>query len=178
MADDQETNQGGRPELWSQDLADQFCGLIAIGYSLRTACREEAMPSPSTVYRWIRQHEGFREQYARACEDRVDAMSEDILDIADDGSNDFMEVERKDGSTYEVVNSEALQRSRLRVDTRKWLMAKVKPKKYGDKLDLTSDGEKLPAPIYGGMSVDTNRPTGPSDIHIPGHDSNEESLPA
>ena len=176
MADDQETkNVGGRPEIWSQELADEFCGLIAIGYSLRSACKEEHMPSPSTVYRWIREHSGFREQYARACEDRADAMAEDMLDIADDGTNDWMELERKDGSTYEVPNNEVLARSRLRVDTRKWIMAKVKPKKYGDKIDVTSDGERLPAPIYGGMSLDNtnNRTTvGPADVHVPGHDSN------
>jgi hypothetical protein len=70
-------------------------------------------------------------------------MAEDILDIADDGTNDWIEREREDGSTFEVINNEVIQRSKLRVETRKWLMAKTKPKKYGDKLDLTSAGEKL-----------------------------------
>lgn len=74
-------------------------------------------------------------------------MAEDILDIADDGTNDYMMRERPDGTEYELVNSEHIQRSRLRVDTRKWLMAKMKPKKYGEKLDLTTKGDKLPAPI-------------------------------
>jgi hypothetical protein len=87
--------------------------------------------------------DGFSEQYAKACEARTDAMAEDILDIADDGTNDYVEREREDGSTYEVTNNEAIQRSKLRVDTRKWLMAKTMPKKYGEKLDLTTGGDKI-----------------------------------
>lgn len=69
-------------------------------------------------------------------------MAEDILDIADDGSNDLMTIQ-KGSVTYEVENKEVTNRSRLRVDTRKWLMSKMKPKKYGEKMDVTSDGEAL-----------------------------------
>lgn len=144
-------NVGGRPESWTQELADEFCGLISIGYSLRTACKEQHMPAPATIFKWMREHDGFLKQYTRACEERTEAMSEDILDIADDGTNDYMMVTKGD-QEFEVLNSEHLQRSRLRIDTRKWIMSKVKPTKYGDKLDLTSDGKPLPTPIYGGKS--------------------------
>lgn len=75
-------------------------------------------------------------------------MAEDILEIADNSSQD--EIETPDGRI--VVNNEFIQRSRLRVDTRKWLMAKMKPKVYGDKYDVTSDGKALPAPILGGLA--------------------------
>ena len=71
-------------------------------------------------------------------------MAEEIQDIADDSSNDWIEIEKRDGTSYEIVNKEAVLRSRLRVDTRKWLMSKLKPKKYGEKLDLTSGGDKIP----------------------------------
>lgn len=104
-----------------------------------------------TIFSWLRTHDEFLKQYTRAKEESADAMAEDVLDIADDGTNDYMTI-TKGGQEYEVVNSEALQRSRLRVDTRKWLMAKMKPKKYGDKIDMTTNGKDLPTPLFGGMS--------------------------
>lgn len=146
-------NPVGRPTVYTQELADQICEQLALGYSIRTVCRPEGMPSIQTFFRWIRTKPEFSEQYARAKQESADAMAEDILDIADDGTNDWMERENKDGSTYEVVNHEVLARSRLRVDTRKFLMAKMKPKRYGEKLDITSDGKALPTPILGGNSV-------------------------
>jgi len=128
----------GRPSMYTEELADKFCELLSTGSSLRSACQEEGMPAPVTIFQWIRKHEEFAKQYARACEERTEAMSEDILDISDDGSNDWMEKRFGDTEAW-VTNGEALQRSRLRVDTRKWLMSKMKPKKYGDKLDLTAE---------------------------------------
>lgn len=141
----------GRPEIWSQELADKVCEKIAQGYSMRTVCASDDMPAISTLFKWIREKPEFTQQYARATEERTEAMAEDILDIADDGSNDLMTIQKGD-VTYEVENREVTNRSRLRVDTRKWLMSKMKPKKYGEKLDLTSDGKALPVPIYGGVS--------------------------
>ena len=61
------------------------------------------------------------------------------LDIADDGSNDWVERKNADGSTTEVVNGEHIQRSRVRIDARKWLLSKLAPKKYGDKLEFAGD---------------------------------------
>ncbi len=141
----------GRPEKWNQDLADKVCQKIAEGYSMRTVCAPEEMPAIATLFRWLRDHESFREQYARATEERTEAMAEDILDIADDGSNDLMTIQKGDYE-YEIENKEVTNRSRLRVDTRKWIMAKMKPKKYGDKLDLSNNGKDFPTPIYGGVS--------------------------
>lgn len=137
---------GGRPTDYTQELADKICEELAEGVSLRTVCVAEAMPAARTVFRWLRTNEQFCQQYARAKQESADAMAEDILDIADDGTNDWMEINRA-GHTTEVPNNEVLQRSRLRVDTRKWLMSKMKPKKYADKLDITTGGEKLPTPL-------------------------------
>lgn len=131
---------GGRPTDYSEDIAAEICARIAEGLSLRTICLDEHMPDASTVFRWLPKHEEFREQYARAREAAADAMSEDLMDIADDGTNDWMERKRPDGSTEEVLNSEHIQRSRLRVETRKWLMTKLSPKKYGDKQQLEHTG--------------------------------------
>ncbi len=132
----------GRPSIYTKELADKICEEIALGASIRTVCKMEEMPSVATVFSWIRTDEEFSKQYARATQERTEAMSEDILDISDDGTNDWMLVNDR-----EVPDQEAIQRSKLRVETRKWLMSKMKPKKYGDKLDLTSGGDKLPTPL-------------------------------
>ncbi len=82
----------------------------------------------------------FLEQYTRAKKESADAMAEDILDIADDGSNDLMVIQ-KWHIEYEVENKEVTNRSKLRVDTRKWLMSKMQPKKYSEKVELLGNGE-------------------------------------
>jgi len=92
------------------------------------------MPDKSTVIRWLARYQEFRDQYACARGAQADYYAEEIIEISDDGSNDWMERQRGDGSTEEVENKEVLARSRLRVDTRKWLMARMAPKKYGDKV--------------------------------------------
>lgn len=144
-------NPVGRPTDYTPEYAEKICERIAEGMSLRSVCKADDMPAMSTVFKWLRLHKEFTEQYAHATEERTEAMVEDILDIADDGTNDLMTIV-KGNAEYEVENKEVTNRSRLRVDTRKWIMAKMKPKKYGEKLDLTSDGKALPTPIYGGRS--------------------------
>jgi hypothetical protein len=134
----------GRPSDYTPDLADVICERLSAGESLRTVCKADDMPDARTVFRWLRLHEEFRQQYARAKEEAADALVEEIADIADEGSNDWMEVHDPDNPGWKF-NGEHFQRSRLRVDARKWIASKLKPKKYGDKLDLTSDGKRLPA---------------------------------
>lgn len=140
-----ETNKTtGRPSIYTQELADDICHQLALGLSMRTVCSPDEMPDMSTVFRWLRINEEFRNQYARAKEESTDALSEELLDISDNGENDWMEKHFGDNpESVWVQNGEALQRSRLRVDTRKWLMSKMKPKKYGDKTDITSDGKPV-----------------------------------
>lgn len=140
----------GRPSEYNQKVADSVCEYLSLGMSMRSVSKLEGMPAPATMFKWMREHDDFLKQYVKAKQESADAMAEEILDIADDASLD-VEVTDKGVRT----NSENIQRSRLRVDTRKWLMAKMKPKRYGDKLDLTTDGEKLPQPIYGGLSIAT-----------------------
>ena len=120
----------GRPSSHTSDLAGAICERLSQGESLRKICSGEDMPSKSTVMRWLAGNEEFRGQYARARDAQADYYAEEILEISDDGSHDTYETE--DGRT--VVNSEVVQRSRLRVDSRKWLASKLAPKKYGDKV--------------------------------------------
>lgn len=137
----------GRPSTFTQQLADEICEGITLGYSVRTVCTPDHMPAISTFYKWLREHDDFSKQYARACEERTEAMAEDLLDIADDGTNDYMESE--DGTV--TYNGDSIQRAKLRVDTRKWLMAKMKPKKYGDKLEVDNT-HRIVQPILGGAT--------------------------
>lgn len=96
------------------------------------------MPDKTTVFKWLRERPEFLAQYARAKEESADALADEMLDIADDGSNDWMELHHRENVGW-VENGEAMQRSRLRVDTRKWIASKLKPKKYGEKLDLNAE---------------------------------------
>lgn len=130
---------GGRPTTYNQETATKLCEYIVMGYSLRKACEQEGMPVPSTFFDWIREHEEFSKQYTRATEERSEAMAEDMLAISDDTRED----------------KDAVAKAKLQVETRKWLMAKMKPKKYGDKIDVTSDGKALPTPILGGLSKES-----------------------
>lgn len=111
-----------RPSDYTQELADEICSQLAEGISLRTVCLPDEMPNKSTVFRWLRTHEEFRDQYAKAKESSADALLEDMFHIADNDKED-------------------VQRSRLRVDVRKWAASKLKPKKYGDKTTLLGDDE-------------------------------------
>lgn len=134
----------GRPSSYSQELADRICEAISSQtLGLRHICEQnEDFPSTTTIYRWLVENESFREQYARAKDTQLEMMAEEMLDIADDGSNDLMTIVKGDVA-YEQENKEVTNRSRLRVDTRKWLLSKLNPKKYGDKLDVTSGDKPL-----------------------------------
>ena len=126
----------GRPTIYSQELADEMCAQLAEGISLRTVCLAPHMPNKSTVFMWMRTNKDFLDQYARAKEESADALVEDIQDIADETP----EVIRKGAAKKSGALAQA---QRLRVDVRKWAASKMKPKKYGDKVDVTSDGEAI-----------------------------------
>ncbi len=122
--------KAGRPSIYTEPLAAKICRRLAEGKSLRSICRDDAMPAISTVMGWLfdGEHDEFSEQYARAREAQAEVRADEIVDIADDDTNDF--TADKDGNL--VANNEHIQRSRLRVDARKWIAAKLLPKRYGD----------------------------------------------
>ena len=130
----------GRPTTLSPEIVTAICAEIASGRSLRSICEADEFPDASTVYRWLTWNAEFREQYARAREDQADALFDEILEISDDGRNDWMERHGRDDAGW-VANGEHVQRSRLRVDSRKWMAARLKPKKYGDSTNITADGK-------------------------------------
>ncbi len=119
---------GGRPTDYSQETADLICERLVSGESLRAICRDDEMPAISTVFRWLGLHPEFSEQYARAREEQAEALADEIVAIADKDS---------DGDDSAVLAA----RDRLRVDARKWVASKLKPKKYGDRQVLAGDPE-------------------------------------
>jgi hypothetical protein len=122
-------------------MAETICAQLAEGMSLREICRQDGVPDKSTVMRWLHSNAAFRDQYARAKEIGIEAIAEDILDIADDARNDWMERHNADGENAGwQFNGEAARRSQIRIDSRKWLLSKLAPKKYGDRLDLNHSG--------------------------------------
>ena len=125
-----------RPSEYSHAVADAICEELANGRSLRAICVDDGMPSKSTVFRWLAANMEFRDQYARAREAQADALADEILDIADDGGNDTY----TDDDGRERVNVDVIARSRLRVDARKWIAAKLKPRVYGDKIAAELSG--------------------------------------
>lgn len=124
-----------------QDAAAEICRRLLEGESLRSICADDAMPGTSTVFRWLENDEEFRKQYTLARQLQADLLFDEIHDIADDASKDWTDRTRKDGSVERVVDTEAVLRSKLRVDARKWMAAKLLPKKYGDRLDVSVDDQ-------------------------------------
>lgn len=131
-APDKRVDNPGRPSDYNQETADRICSQLAEGKSMRTVCLAEDMPVMSTVFKWLREKKDFSEQYAKAKAESADALVEQMLDIADDGRNDTYE----DADGNQRTDTDVIARSRLRVDTRKWIAAKLKPKKYGERVDM------------------------------------------
>ena len=140
----------------SQDLADEICRRMAAGESLRQICRGDDMPSAAFVCAWARDDAAFREQYARARDDLLEYWADQIVAISDDSSDDYVERVRENGERYEVVDQDHINRSRLRVDTRKWLMSKLAPKKYGDRVTQEVTGANG-APLIPTINVTISR---------------------
>jgi hypothetical protein len=109
---------------------------IEEGASLRSILRREDMPSRYTFFEWLHNDEEKTNQYARACEVRAETIFEEILEIADESSNDTIYTDKG-----EIPNGEWMARSRLRVDARKWMLGKMNPKKYGEKMQQEHSGE-------------------------------------
>lgn len=130
----------GRPSDYTPELAAGICLKLAEGLSLREVCRAEDMPDKSTVMRWLAAHDEFRDQYATAREAQADHWADEILEIADDATNDWIK-RHQDGKDVETLNAEHVNRSRLRVDSRKWLLSKLMPKKYGDRITHAGDAD-------------------------------------
>lgn len=122
-----------RARKLTEEVRDDILHRLTEGESLRSACRVHDLAA-SWFLEHIQGDAALTEQYARAKQAGIDAMAEEILDIADNGMNDWVTRTRNDGTEERVLDHEHVQRSRLRVDARKWLLAKMAPKKYGERI--------------------------------------------
>lgn len=113
----------GRPTSYTPEVGDLICGLLANGTSLKRICDAKDMPERKTIYNWLRVHDDFLHNYTRAKEDAADAYADDIEEIAAGTLN----------GTYDP------QAARVAIEAKKWVSSKLKPKKYGDKLDITGE---------------------------------------
>lgn len=136
----------GRPSEYTQELADTICEQLSLGMSLRKVCLPEEMPEVKTIFNWFRKYPDFLQQYEHATAERTEYQQEQLIDMGDEAIAHAQAVDFK--ASNAVVSA-----YKLKADNLKWSMSKMKPKKYGDKLDLTSGGEKLPTPIYNGQST-------------------------
>lgn len=127
----------GRPTKYTKELGKSICELIADGKSLKRICERNDMPSRKTVHTWLLDEDKkeFLHNYETSVNIRTDNMFDALEEISDESDD-----------------KESPMRSRLRVDTRKWYLSKVMPKKYGDKLDVTSGGDKI-----GGVDVNIRK---------------------
>jgi hypothetical protein len=123
-----------------EDVFDEVCQRLEAGETLRQICRTPGFPGANAVVQWAERKPERRERYAHARNKGLDAIAEEILDIADDGRNDWLEREAEAGRVEVALNSEHVQRSRVRIDARKWLLSKLRPDKYGDVSALQLSG--------------------------------------
>lgn len=129
----------GRPSLYSPEKAQELIDWVASGNSQRRWCDLPGNPNWSTVWRWQRAHPDFATSLAQAREEWTHALIDDAQAIADDGHNDTY----KDAEGNERVDTDVVQRSKLRVDARLRLAAMVNPRRYGQKIDLTVNDERM-----------------------------------
>lgn len=125
----------------SQELLDEICLRTAEGASMRAIGRDPDMPSRTRILKELVENSRFADQYARAREAMYAGWAEEILEIADDGTTDYVTKVGRNGHEYEAVDQEHIQRSRLRVDSRRWLLSKLLPKQFGDKVEHEHGGE-------------------------------------
>jgi hypothetical protein len=140
----------GRPTTYTLELGDLICALMAEGKSLRSICELEGMPHKSTVLLWVVKGDRgeepyvvFSDQYRRAREAQGEGALDEVNEIADDSSLDYI-FRKKDDESGEsaeaIVNHEHINRSRLRIETRFRFAAKMHPRKYGEKVTTALEG--------------------------------------
>lgn len=130
---------------YQEGLAAEICERLAAGETLRSICRDQHMPDSASVRRWvIYDHNGFALQYTQARNLGLDAMGEELVEIADNTENGIR-MEESDKGT-KIITGDMTQHRHLRIESRKWYLSKMAPKRYGAKTttELTgADGTPL-----------------------------------
>jgi hypothetical protein len=132
----------GRKSTYTRAIADEICHRMSLGETLSQVCRSENMPPKGTVLEWVKDdRHGFSDRYARAREAMLEHWADEIIDIADDSTRDWIARKAKSGETLIVLDREHIERSKLRIDVRKWLLARLKPRTYGDRVTHSGEAE-------------------------------------
>ena len=130
-----------RPSIYTQWKARAICMRLMDGESLRSICGIKGYPSRRTVLYWLTSNDEFLRQYTQAREIQQELLYEEMFEIADDASNDWMEKQDREGSNIGwKENGDSVNRSRLRIDARKWAMERMAPKKYNPKQKIEHTG--------------------------------------
>ncbi len=132
---------------------------LEAGESLRSICRTEGYPTEGAVRQWALKEDDFSTQYARARDLGLDAIADEVMAIADDGSADMVTRFNEKGSEYQAVDQEHINRSRLRFDARRWYLSKLAPKRYGDRIEnrlAGPEGEALKIVVTGIRPTEEN----------------------
>ena len=124
---------------WPAETRDRILERIADGEALAAICREDGMPHISTVFDWLSAEPDFADKYARAREQQADKLADEIVSIADEAV--VLAKTDESGAVELALDSVAVARNRLRIDARKWVASKLKPKKYGDKIEHEHGGK-------------------------------------
>ena len=146
VSEEKKKGPGGRPTKYRQSIARAICIRLMLGESLNVICRRAGYPSKTSVFTWLTKYPEFLDQYQRAREIQQEHHLDEMLEIADDGSNDWMEKFNREGESIGwQLNGEHVQRSKLRVDTRKWIMERMASKRFGQKqaIDHTSSDKSM-----------------------------------
>lgn len=123
------------------EIMSLICKRIAEGESLRAVLRSSGMPSRGVFFEWITSSEQRANQYARATEIRAEQIFEEMLEIADTEKETTVITEKDAGAS--ISKRDHVNHRKLQIDTRKWVLSRMMPKKYGDKIDITSSGDKI-----------------------------------
>jgi hypothetical protein len=142
---DSRTVRKGAPTKYNTDIAKRICELVAgTTLTLHQIAREVGLGHGGVILAWAHRHEEFGQQYARAREHQMQLRADELLEIADDASNDWIEVATMSGRVVRTLDHEHVKRSEIRIKTRQWLMARYAPKVFGERLMLTgADGGSL-----------------------------------
>ena len=134
----------GRPTIFTEILAAKICQRIADGESIRAICSDPDMPSTTAVFRWIAsgKYDGFRQLYEASMQIRLETLGDGLIELAD------APIERNAAG---AIDSAAVQMRRLQIETRRWILSKLLPRKYGDRMGLDHQGEGFNLTVVTGV---------------------------
>ena len=133
----------GRPTDYTDELADEICLRVANGRSVNSIINDKDMPSKTSIYEWLNIHSQFTDKYELALKQRADFHFDEMLGIVDDV----------------MAESAEVAKARLQIDTRKWILSRMNPRKYGDNIQEDDGNNDNVQPVQVTVNVrDARKP--------------------